>query len=62
MQPETTPAYEPEELTRADVDRMQGPVLLNFETPRTGSRHRLQFTCGASQSTFALLSETEERR
>ena len=36
MQPETTPAYGPEELTRADVDRMQGPVLLNFGTDWCG--------------------------
>lgn len=43
-------------------DDTSWPVLVEFETPRTGSRHRLQFTCGGPQSTFALLSAQEERR
>jgi hypothetical protein len=35
------------------------PVLVDFADPRTGVRHRLQFTCGGTHSTFALLSEEE---
>jgi hypothetical protein len=38
------------------------PVLVDFTSPRTGIRHRLQFTCGGKHSTFALLSEEEEVR
>jgi hypothetical protein len=38
------------------------PVLVDFTGPRTGIRHRLQFTCGGAHSTFALVSETEEAR
>jgi hypothetical protein len=38
------------------------PVLVAFDTPRTGSRHSLQFTCGGADSTFALLAEKEEQR
>ena len=36
------------------------PVLVAFNAPRTGIRHRLRFTCGAAHSTFALLAEKEE--
>ena len=36
------------------------PVLVAFDTPRTGIRHSLQFTCGATHPTFVLLSEKEE--
>jgi hypothetical protein len=35
------------------------PVLVAFDTPRTGTRHNLRFTCGGTPSTFALLSEKE---
>jgi hypothetical protein len=35
------------------------PVLVDFTSPRTGVRHRLQFTCGGTYSTFALLSKKE---
>jgi hypothetical protein len=38
------------------------PVLVDFTSPRTGVRHRLQFTCGGTHSTFAFLSEKEEPR
>ena len=36
------------------------PVLVAFNAPRTGIRHRLQFTCGATRSTFALLADVDE--
>jgi hypothetical protein len=36
------------------------PVLVAFNAPRTGIRHRLQFTCGATHSTFELSAEKEE--
>ncbi len=36
------------------------PVLVDFIGPRTGVRHRLQFTCNGTHSTFALLSDKEE--
>lgn len=35
------------------------PVLVAFDTPRTGTRHSMQFTCGGRHSTYALLSEKE---
>ncbi len=38
------------------------PVLVAFDTPRTKTRHRMQFTGGGTHSTFALLSEKEEKR
>ena len=38
------------------------PVLVAFDTPRTGIRHTMQFTCGGRHSTYALLSEKEEQR
>jgi hypothetical protein len=38
------------------------PVLVAFDTPRTGSRHSMQFTCGGRHSTCELLSEKEEER
>jgi hypothetical protein len=38
------------------------PVLVAFDAPRTGIRHNLQFTCGATHSTFALRAEREEKR
>ena len=43
-------------------DDRSWPVLVDFTSPRTGIRHRLQFTCGGKHSTFALLSEEEEVR
>ena len=38
------------------------PVLVHFTGPCPGVRHRLQFSCGGTRSTFALLSEKEEAR
>ena len=38
------------------------PVLVAFDTPRTGIRYSMQFTCGGRHSTYALLSEKEEDR
>lgn len=43
-------------------DDMLWPVLMAFDTPRTATRHRLQFICEKAHSTFALLSEKEEKR
>jgi hypothetical protein len=36
------------------------PVLVDFSSPRTGVRHRLQFHCPGKGSSLALLSEKEE--
>jgi len=38
------------------------PVLVGFDNPRTGARHRLQFACPGPNSTFALLSEQVDQR
>ena len=38
------------------------PVLVAFESSRTGSRHSLRFACGGPESTFSLLSDSEEKR
>jgi hypothetical protein len=38
------------------------PVLVRFDTPRTGLRHRLQFSCPGTRSSFALVSDREEIR
>jgi hypothetical protein len=38
------------------------PVLVDFDSPRTGIRHRLQFACAGPRSAFSLLSEKEEKR
>ena len=38
------------------------PVLVAFDAPSTGIRHRMQFTCGGRQTTYALHSEKEEER
>jgi hypothetical protein len=37
------------------------PVLVGFDNPRTGLRHRLQFSCPGSRSTFSLLSQEQEK-
>jgi hypothetical protein len=37
------------------------PVLARFDGPRVGVRHNLQFICPGAHSTFALLSESEEK-
>jgi hypothetical protein len=38
------------------------PVLVSFDNPRTGVRHRMQFACPGPHSTFSLHSEREEPR
>lgn len=38
------------------------PVLVAFDAPRTGVRHRLRFACGRAHSAFALVSEQEDKR
>jgi hypothetical protein len=38
------------------------PVLVAFDSPRTATRHRLQFDCRGPHSPVSLLSETEEKR
>ena len=38
------------------------PVLVDFTGPSPGVRHRLQFTCGGTRSSFALLADKEEAR
>jgi hypothetical protein len=38
------------------------PVLVSFQNPHTGSRHRLQFACPGPASTLSFLSEKEEER
>jgi hypothetical protein len=43
-------------------DDRQWPVLVDFTGPCPAVWHRLQFTCGGTRSTFALLSEKEESR
>jgi len=36
------------------------PVMVDFSSPRTGVRHRLQFACPGAGASFALLSDREE--
>lgn len=50
----------PPSLRIACSDDRLWPVLVDFIAPRTGVRHRLQFTCDETHSTFALLSYKEE--
>ncbi len=38
------------------------PVLVDFASPRTGVRHRLQFHCPGAGTSLALLSDREESR
>ena len=52
----------PDRLSINCSDDLLWPVLVAFDAPRTGIRHNLQFTCGATHSTFALLAEREEKR
>jgi hypothetical protein len=37
------------------------PVLVAFSSPRTGIRHKLQFSCQDPHRTCSLLSEVEEK-
>ncbi len=38
------------------------PVLVDFDTPGTGIRHRLQFACPGPGSALSLISDIEEKR
>jgi hypothetical protein len=38
------------------------PVLVAFDGPGTGTRHRLQFACGGRPPALTLLSEVEDKR
>jgi len=38
------------------------PVLVAFDSPHTGARHRLQFACPGAGSFLSLLSDKEESR
>ena len=38
------------------------PVLVSFDGPGAGVRHRMQFVCSGAPSTYALLTDQEERR
>ena len=50
----------PASLRIACSDDRLWPVLVDFIGPRTGVRHRLQFTCDGTHSTFTLISDEEE--
>src|SRR5690349_17225200 len=50
----------PDPLSISCSDDLRWPVLVTFSAPRSGIRHYLQFACGRTPSTFALLSEKEE--
>jgi hypothetical protein len=52
----------PNPLTISCSDDPLWPVLVSFDTPCTGTRHSMRFTCGGTHSTFALLSKKEEQR
>lgn len=38
------------------------PVLVSFEGPGAGVRHRMRFVCSGAPSTYALVLDQEERR
>jgi hypothetical protein len=50
----------PENLSIDCSDDRPWPVLVGFDSPATGARHRLQFSCPGASSTFRLLAETED--
>jgi hypothetical protein len=52
----------PERLHVNCSDDSLWPVLVAFDGPRPGTRHRLQFACAGPPATYALLSEKEEER
>ncbi len=43
-------------------DDLRWPVLVDFEGPGTGVRHRLQFACAGAGFSLSLLCDTEESR
>jgi hypothetical protein len=52
----------PNPLTINCSDDRLWPVLVGFDDPQTGARHRLQFACPGPHATFALLSEQVDQR
>jgi hypothetical protein len=52
----------PDQLSINCSDDRLWPVLVAFDDPRSGGRHRLQFACPGPHSTFALLSEKVDQR
>jgi hypothetical protein len=48
----------PKSLSINCSDDLLWPVLVAFDTPRTGIRHSMQFTRGGRHSTCQLLSES----
>jgi hypothetical protein len=49
----------PKDLSIDCSDDSLWPVLVAFDDPRTGTRHRLQFTCNGQPSTVLLLADSE---
>jgi hypothetical protein len=47
----------PDRLAINSSDDALWPVLVAFDGPGTGTRHRLRFACAGAPSEFALLSE-----
>jgi hypothetical protein len=52
----------PDRLSVDCSDDALWPVLVAFEGPGTGTRHRLQFSCGGRPRALTLLSEVEDKR
>lgn len=52
----------PDDLSIHCTDDQLWPVLVEFRRSLPATRHRLQFMCSGVSSTFALVSEKEERR
>ncbi len=50
----------PDPLSINCSDDLLWPVLVGYKAPRTGIRHNLQFSCGTTHASLALLSEKEE--
>jgi hypothetical protein len=49
----------PQNLTINCSDDPLWPVLVAFDDPRTGTRHRLQFACNGQPSAVSLLADSE---
>jgi hypothetical protein len=52
----------PNQLSMNCSDDPLWPVLVAFNNPRTGIRHKLQFACQDPHRACSLLSEMEEKR
>lgn len=50
----------PNDVTINCTDDRLWPVLVAFDTPRTGIRHNLQFACAGRPSSWLLLLEKDE--